>query len=246
MWDLSQPGVKPVSLALQGGFLTTGPPVKPWASPLECLQLTTWKATKLRQRTWNHPVPLLETGSTWGPFAEIPCTPNRHLVHHRWQVHLSFGLCLLSTHYSLETEQSPCHGLYHSIWSPHGHLNQLLWTHKTDRTTPLLKIASVNSQCCKQRPKCSVWSLSPSGPLSSPSLPSHKHLAGWQGSRQGWVFALRQWQEFVGCLCYWLSVLTSSVVIQGGSHKVSNYYSLWLHTPCTSTDTRLQDCSFLS
>ena len=25
MWDLPRPGVKPVSLALQGGFLATGP-----------------------------------------------------------------------------------------------------------------------------------------------------------------------------------------------------------------------------
>lgn len=131
-------------------------------------------------------------------------------------------------------------GLHMATWTSFFRLTKLIIQ------PPLLKIASVNSQCCEQRPKCSAWSLSPSGPLSSPSLPSHKHLAGWQGSRQGWVFALRQWQEFVGCLCYWLSVLTSSVVIQVGSHKVSNYYSLWLHTPCTSTDTRLQDCSFLS
>ena len=30
MWDLPGPGIEPVSLALQGRFLTTGPPQKPW------------------------------------------------------------------------------------------------------------------------------------------------------------------------------------------------------------------------
>ena len=29
VWDLLGPGVEPVSPALQGGFLTTGPPEKP-------------------------------------------------------------------------------------------------------------------------------------------------------------------------------------------------------------------------
>ena len=29
MWDLPGPGMEPGSLALQGGFLTTGPPGKP-------------------------------------------------------------------------------------------------------------------------------------------------------------------------------------------------------------------------
>ena len=29
MWDLPGPGLKPVSLALAGGFLTTAPPGKP-------------------------------------------------------------------------------------------------------------------------------------------------------------------------------------------------------------------------
>ena len=29
MWDLPGPGIEPVLLVLQGGFLTTGPPVKP-------------------------------------------------------------------------------------------------------------------------------------------------------------------------------------------------------------------------
>ena len=29
MWDLPRPGIKPVSLVLQGKFLTTGPPEKP-------------------------------------------------------------------------------------------------------------------------------------------------------------------------------------------------------------------------
>ena len=33
MWDLPGPGIEPVILALQGGFLTTGPPGKP-SSPL--------------------------------------------------------------------------------------------------------------------------------------------------------------------------------------------------------------------
>ena len=31
MWDLPEPGMKLVSLALQSGFLTTGPPGKPSA-----------------------------------------------------------------------------------------------------------------------------------------------------------------------------------------------------------------------
>ena len=29
MWDLPGPGIEPVSPALQGGFLTSGPPEKP-------------------------------------------------------------------------------------------------------------------------------------------------------------------------------------------------------------------------
>ena len=33
MWDLPRPGIEPVSLALQGGFLTTGPPGKPLLYP---------------------------------------------------------------------------------------------------------------------------------------------------------------------------------------------------------------------
>ena len=31
MWDLPGPGLKPVSPALAGGFLTTAPPGKPWS-----------------------------------------------------------------------------------------------------------------------------------------------------------------------------------------------------------------------
>ena len=31
-WDLPGPGIEPVSPALQGGFLTTGPPGKPHSS----------------------------------------------------------------------------------------------------------------------------------------------------------------------------------------------------------------------
>ena len=31
MWDLSGPGIKPVSPALTGRFLTTGPSGKPWS-----------------------------------------------------------------------------------------------------------------------------------------------------------------------------------------------------------------------
>ena len=30
MWDLPRPGLKPMSPALAGGFLTTAPPGKPW------------------------------------------------------------------------------------------------------------------------------------------------------------------------------------------------------------------------
>ena len=30
MWDLPGPGLKPMSLALAGGFLTTAPPGKSW------------------------------------------------------------------------------------------------------------------------------------------------------------------------------------------------------------------------
>ena len=36
MWNLPRPGVEPVSLALQGGYLTTGPPEKPSAPPSCC------------------------------------------------------------------------------------------------------------------------------------------------------------------------------------------------------------------
>ena len=35
MWDLPRPGMEPVSLVLQGRFLTTGPPGKPWAPFLD-------------------------------------------------------------------------------------------------------------------------------------------------------------------------------------------------------------------
>ena len=34
MWDLPGPGLKPVSPALAGGFLTTAPPGEPCPSPL--------------------------------------------------------------------------------------------------------------------------------------------------------------------------------------------------------------------
>ena len=34
MWDLPGPGIKPVSLTLLGGFLTTGPPGKPLPASL--------------------------------------------------------------------------------------------------------------------------------------------------------------------------------------------------------------------
>ena len=37
MWDLPEPGIEPMSLALQGGFLTTGSPGKPWAGRFKCL-----------------------------------------------------------------------------------------------------------------------------------------------------------------------------------------------------------------
>jgi len=30
MWDLPEPGMEPMVLALAGGFLTTGPPGKPF------------------------------------------------------------------------------------------------------------------------------------------------------------------------------------------------------------------------
>ena len=33
MWDLPRPGIEPLSLALQRGFLTTGPPGKPLLNP---------------------------------------------------------------------------------------------------------------------------------------------------------------------------------------------------------------------
>ena len=35
MWDLPGPGLKPVSPALAGGFLTTAPPGKSWHSVLK-------------------------------------------------------------------------------------------------------------------------------------------------------------------------------------------------------------------
>ena len=36
MWDGPRPGVKPVSYGLQGGFLTTGPPGKPYMIFIAC------------------------------------------------------------------------------------------------------------------------------------------------------------------------------------------------------------------
>ena len=38
MWDLSGPGIEPVSHVLAGGFLTTGPPGKPCSSAFKCLR----------------------------------------------------------------------------------------------------------------------------------------------------------------------------------------------------------------
>ena len=35
MWDLPEPGMEPMSAALQGGFLTTGPPRKPSMFPCD-------------------------------------------------------------------------------------------------------------------------------------------------------------------------------------------------------------------
>ena len=43
LWDLPGPGIKPVSVALQGGFLTTGPPGKPVGSQLSTSTLKTSK-----------------------------------------------------------------------------------------------------------------------------------------------------------------------------------------------------------
>ena len=40
MWDLPEPGIEPVSPALAGGFLTTGPPGKPYRFVFKALQVT--------------------------------------------------------------------------------------------------------------------------------------------------------------------------------------------------------------
>ena len=37
MWDLPGPGLKPVSPALAGGFLTTAPPGKPHVAVFKCV-----------------------------------------------------------------------------------------------------------------------------------------------------------------------------------------------------------------
>ena len=39
MWDLPRPGIKPVFLALVGGFLTTAPPGKPSSHSNNCLKM---------------------------------------------------------------------------------------------------------------------------------------------------------------------------------------------------------------
>ena len=44
MWNLPRPGIKPVSLTLQGGFLTTGPPGKPQAVLSVLVIINLWLA----------------------------------------------------------------------------------------------------------------------------------------------------------------------------------------------------------
>ena len=50
MWDLPRPGLKPVSPALAGGFLTTAPPGKPWS--LRCTVKSSWLPTSTLACTW--------------------------------------------------------------------------------------------------------------------------------------------------------------------------------------------------
>ena len=45
MWSLPRPGIKPVSLALAGEFLTTGPPGKSYFTPLMTSVLPVWILT---------------------------------------------------------------------------------------------------------------------------------------------------------------------------------------------------------
>ena len=45
VWDHPRPGIEPMSLALQGGFLTTGPPGKPYVLFFKCLFYNDYRYT---------------------------------------------------------------------------------------------------------------------------------------------------------------------------------------------------------
>ena len=46
MWDHPTPGIEPMSLALQGGFLTTGPPGKSYVLFFKCLFYNNYRYTR--------------------------------------------------------------------------------------------------------------------------------------------------------------------------------------------------------
>ena len=62
MWDLSGPGIKPMSLALAGGFLTTGPPAAAAAAKsLQSCPTLRRQPTRL-PRPWGSPGKDTEVG----------------------------------------------------------------------------------------------------------------------------------------------------------------------------------------
>ena len=78
MWDLPGPGIKPVSPALAGGFLTTAPPGK------SCPFNTEWVLTKLSVCAGraSPPAPPRPKGHLVGPQpAEQVCQSHLHSAH---------------------------------------------------------------------------------------------------------------------------------------------------------------------
>ena len=67
MWDLPRPGIKMVSFALQGGFLTTGPPGKPWAAAAsKLLQLCLTLCDPIDSSPPGSPIPGILQARTLG------------------------------------------------------------------------------------------------------------------------------------------------------------------------------------
>ena len=84
--DLSNPGIEPMSSALQGRFLTTGPPGKsihflisllfqyaPPGNSKSCQSLRTI-SPRMRKRQW-HPTPVLLPGESHGRKSLVGCSP---------------------------------------------------------------------------------------------------------------------------------------------------------------------------